>query len=325
MKVGLFGTGAYGMALTSILSDNGVDVTMWTKFQDECDHLIKHKGNEELLPRFILNDQVKVTTDMRECCNHKDLLIIAIPVAFVDELCQKMSHYIQNDIHICIVSKGIERDTGLFVHQIVEKYLPTKNISVLSGPSFAQDVIQKGAIGLNVASLSNSTNDLVMQAFSNDYVKVRPTNDIIGTAICSSVKNIIALASGILDGLGASHSTMAMLLTESLCDIQKVITMFGGAADTILSFAGVGDLILTCTSESSRNYTYGKKIGSGLSKQQLEIYRKSTTIEGYYTLESIHQLLKESKVDIPMIDLIYNIVNNHQQPHTLISFLVEKI
>lgn len=324
MKVGLFGTGAYGLALASILSENNIDVTMWTKFEDERNKLITTRKNEDLLPGFTLDCKINITNSICTCCQNKDLLVIVIPAAFVDDLCQELSNFVDKNVHICIASKGIERKTGLFVHQIIEKYIPTKNISMLSGPSFAQDVIEKKAMGLTIASSSDQAINLVIRAFSNHYVKLRPTHDIIGTEICGAIKNVIALAAGILNGLGASNSTIAMLLTESIHDIEEIIDVFDGDRRTVLSFAGFGDLILTCTSTTSRNYTYGQKIGMKVDGQTLKQYRTTKTVEGYYTLESIYQLLKDKKAKIPIINLIYNIVTKDDDPEKLFSFLIEK-
>lgn len=151
MKIGLFGTGAYGMAISSILIENKCEVTMWTKFKEEQENLQQTRKNEKLLPNFKLARSIKITTNVEECIKDKDLLIIAIPAAFVDSLCQEMAPFI-NENHIAIATKGIEQKTGLFMHELIEKYLNTKNIAVISGPSFAIDIVAKLPIGLSLAS-----------------------------------------------------------------------------------------------------------------------------------------------------------------------------
>ncbi len=325
MKVGIFGTGAYGMALASILSENKVDITMWTKFKDEKDELLKNQGNQKLLPGYTLDSNIKITNSILECSKDKDLLIIAIPAAFVADLCKELALYADKDVNICIASKGIEQNSGLFVHQIVGNYLDTENIAVISGPSFAVDVIKKKPIGLTLATTSMNAKNVVNKAFRNEYVKLRHTYDIVGTEICGSIKNVIALASGMLAGLKASDSTRAMFITEAIHDMEEIIDAFDGDRRTVLSFAGFGDLLLTCTSTESRNFSYGKLVGSKTSKEELEAYIKNTTIEGYYTLESIYQLLNDKNVTIPIIDLIYDIIKNGKNPEELLTFLVTKI
>lgn len=323
MKIGLFGCGAYGMALSSILTANNHNIEMWTKFETEKEQLEKNRKNEKLLPNFTLSDKIKITTSVEECIKNKDLLIIAIPAAFIDSLATEMKPYVK-DNHILIATKGIEQGTGLFINEILEKHLDTKNIAAISGPTFAVDLITKMPAGLSVASKNDETIALAIKALQNKYIKLRATHDIIGVETCGAIKNVIALSSGMLAGLGANDSSTAMLLTEAIHDMKEIIDAFDGDKKTVLSFAGFGDLLLTCTSIKSRNYTFGKLIGEKKSKAELENYLKNTTVEGFYTLESIYKLLKDKKVSIPIIDLIYDIAVEGEDPEKLLTFLVEK-
>ena len=321
MKVGIFGTGAYGMALSSILSSNQCEITMWTKFEDEKNNLETTRMNEKLLPNFKLDENIRITNSVEDCIKDKELLIIAIPAAFVSDLCDEMNPYIK-DNHIIVATKGIEQGTGLFISEIVENKLDTKNIAVISGPSFAADLIMPA--GLSIASKNEETITLAKQAFQNSYVRLRETNDIIGVEICGSIKNVIALASGILDGLNANESTKAMLITDAMHDMEEILDAFDCNKRTVLSYAGIGDLLLTCTSTKSRNFSFGKLIGTKPPKEEIENYIKNNTIEGYYTLKSIYQLLKNKKVSIPIIDLIYEITVEGNNPELLFSFLIYK-
>lgn len=323
MKIGIFGTGAYGLALSSVAYDNNIDITMWTKFEEEKKMLETTRMNEKLLPGYQLPINIKITTSVEECMKDKDLLIIVIPAAFVDSLCLEMSNYITSNQHICIASKGIEQNTGLFIHNIVEKHISTDKISVISGPSFAKDMILKKPIGLTLATKNIETKTMVEKCFATKYLKLRHTYDIIGTEICGSVKNVIAIASGMLSGLEASDSTRAMLITEALHDMEEIIEAFDGDPDTVLSYAGFGDLLLTCTSCNSRNFSFGELLGKN-NKEEVKRYLKETTVEGYYTLESIHQLLNGKNVKIPIISIIYDIVNNDKDSEGLLTFLVKK-
>ena len=323
MKIGLFGSGAYGMAISSILIDNHCEVTMWTKMEEEKKTLEKTRMNEKRIPGFKLDDSIKITTSVEECIKDKDLLIIAIPAAFVDSLCASMAPYI-NDNHIIIATKGIEQGTGLFINQIVEKHLDTKNVAVISGPSFAVDLVTKMPAGLSLASKSSETILLAKQALQNDYIKLRDTNDVIGVEVCGSIKNVIALSAGMLAGLNANESTKAMLITEAMHDMEAILNAFGCNMRTVMSFAGLGDLLLTCTSTKSRNFSFGKLIGEKPSREKIEAYLQETTVEGYYTLESIYQLLKDKEVTIPIIDLIYEIAVKGKDPELLLKFLVFK-
>ena len=323
MRVGLFGTGAYGMALSSVLTHNRHEVKMWTRFEEEKKQLEKTRKNEKYLPGFIIPEEVTFTTDVEECIKDTDLIIIAIPAAFVDSVCQIMKPYIK-DNHIIIATKGIEQGTGLFMDQILEKHLDTQNIAVISGPSFAVDIITKNPIGLSIASKTSETILLAKQALQSSYLRLRECEDITGVEICGSIKNVIALAAGMLDGLKANESTKAMFITEAMNDMEEILTAFNCNRRTVDSYAGIGDLLLTCTSVKSRNYSFGKLIGEKPEPKVLEEYLKNTTVEGYYTLESIYQLLKDKEVSIPIIDLIYEIVVNGKNPELLLTFLVFK-
>lgn len=325
MRVGIYGTGAYGLALSSILADNNNEITMWTKFEEEKDLLVEKRGNDKLLPGYKLDESIKITTSIEECADDKDLLVIVIPAAFVRDLCVELKKYVNENTIICIASKGIEQNTGLFISEIVTDVLGVDKYGVLSGPSFAKDVIAKKPIGLTLATPDSEAKNVINEAFRNEYTKTRSTFDVYGTEVCGAIKNVIALASGMLTGLGANESTRAMLITESLQDIVEMIRSLNGDGNTILSFAGFGDLLLTCTSTNSRNYSYGKLVGEGKSKEELDEYLKTTTVEGYYTLESIYKLLKDKEVSIPIIDLIYSIIKENNNPEELLKFLVEKV
>ena len=324
MKIGILGSGAYGLALSSILYDNKCNITIWTRFVEERDKLIKERCNKKKLPGYQIPDKIVITTDIEECIKEKDLIIIAIPAAGIDSLAQRMAPYVTRNDHILIATKGIEQGTGLFIHQILTKYLKTRNIAAISGPSFAVDIIAKMPIGLSIAGKRKETIRRAKQALSNKYIKLRTSSDLIGIEACGAIKNVIAISSGMIDGLGANDSTSAMLLTEATHDMMNILQAFHAKRKTATTFAGWGDLLLTCTSVKSRNYSFGKLVGEGTSQEKIKKYLEETTVEGYYTLESIYKLLKDKKVSIPIIDLIYEIVVNGKKPELLLEFLVTK-
>lgn len=323
MKIGIFGTGAYGLALSSILVNNNDEVTMWTKFEEEKTNLEKTRKADNYIPNYTIDKKIVFTTNVEECIRDKDLLIIALPAAFVDSLCKEMKPFIK-DNHILIATKGIEQGTGLFMHDIVKKYLNTRNIAVISGPTFAVDIVTKMPIGLSIASKSPETILISKKALQNNYVKLRETDDVTGVEICGSIKNVIALAAGMLEGLKANESTKAMLIAEAMHDMEAILDAFNCNKRTVLSYSGIGDLLLTCTSTKSRNFSFGKLIGENPNREKVEKYLEQKTVEGYYTLESIYQLLKDKKVTIPMIDLIYEIAVKGKSPELLLTFLVYK-
>lgn len=324
MKVSVLGCGAYAIALSTMLNRNNHDITMWTKFEDEKRMLEIERENKNKLPNVKISNSIKITTDLKEAVSDKDLIIIAVPAGFVGETSKQLKNFITKQQHVCLASKGIEQESCLFVEEIFRKYIKTDNLAIISGPSFAIDMVSDSPIGLSLATNNNETKQIVKKALENKYLKLRETDDIIGIEICGSIKNVIAIAAGILDGMNATNSTKAMFITESLNDIKELIDSLGGNKKTILSFAGFGDLLLTCTSEQSRNYKYGKLIGSKADKEEIDNYVNNTTIEGLYTLKSIYKLLNDKKVNMPIIDLIYNIILNNEDCEKLFEFLIVK-
>lgn len=323
MKIAILGTGAYGIALASILENNKNEVTMWSKFSTEIEELDKNRTSPKL-PDYTISSNISFTNNMQEAIQDKKLIVIAVPAAFVDDIAQELNPILNPDQHLCIASKGIENDTCLFVHDVVKKYIDTENLAVISGPSFAIDIVKRIPIGLSLGSQNEETISIIKQAFQNDYFKLRITEDIKGIEICGSIKNVIAIAAGMLEGMHLPESTKAMFITESLHDMKELIYKLGGDKKTILSFAGFGDLLLTCTSSKSRNFSLGYLIGKKIPKDEIEDYKCSTTIEGLYTLKSIYQLTKNQNVNMPIIDLIYDIIENDKDPEELKRFLIEK-
>lgn len=322
MKITVLGAGAYGTALATILDENKHEVTIWSAFQDEIDYL-KQNHESPKLKGIQLSNNFIFTTNLKEAIKNKDLLIIATPTGAVDDVTKKMKD-LYDGTPICAISKGIEQDTCLFVYDVIKKYLDTDEIAIMSGPSFAIDVANKVPIGLTLAGQNKKALDTVYNAFANGHFKLRQTYDIVGTEICGAIKNVIAIASGILNGLGLPESTIAMLITESLHDIKELIKGLGGNGSTVYSFAGFGDLLLTATSTKSRNFSFGKLIGEGASKEEINEYIKNTTVEGLYTLKSVRKLVNNKAVEMPIIDLINDIIYNGKKPQALIDFLIQK-
>lgn len=324
MKIAILGTGAYGIALSLMFNKNVNDIVLWTKFKEEKELLEKKRGNDKVLPNIKIPNNIKITNDFDDAINDANLIVIAVPAAFVEDMGQLLKDKLKDDQHICIASKGIERDTCTFVHEILLRNVSTDKLAVISGPSFAIDIANMNPIGLSVATTNKETECLLRKTLENDSLKLRTTDDIIGVEICGSIKNIIAIAAGMISGMNYPESTQAMFITESLHDIKSLIDALGGNKNTILSFAGVGDLMLTATSTKSRNFRLGYLIGSNTDKEEVDNYINNTTIEGLYTLKSIYKLLGDRKVDMPIIDLIYDIIYNGEDPKKIITFLIEK-
>ena len=322
MKISILGTGAFGMALASVFHDNKCSIKMWTNNEYEMNMLLSKRKSDKI--DYDIPSDIVISTDMEEVVNDTDIIVMAVPAKYVGDTSKVLNKYYKKSQVICIASKGIEQNSCLFLYDVIRNNINTPNIGVISGGTFAVDIIKKVPVGFSLASRSNYSNEIITKAMENDYVKLRHTRDIIGTEICSSIKNVIAIAAGMLDGMGYPISTSTMFITESLHDIKALIKTLGGDKNTILSFAGFGDILLTCTSVKSRNYTLGRLIGEGKSKEEVDKYIETTTIEGLYTLYSIKKLLKNRKIKMPIINLIYDIIVNEKEPSNLAKFLIEK-
>ena len=322
MKVGIMGTGAYGMALSSIIVNN-CEVTMWTKFEEEKNNLVKTRTNGDLLPGFVLGEGVVVTNHLEECIKDKDLIIIALPTPFVNDLCINMKPYIK-DNRILIASKGIEQGSGLLIHEMIENNLDTDKISVLSGPSFAQDLIEDYPQGLTIASRDEESLKIIEQAFKDKKINFMKSHDLVGVELCGSVKNFMAIGSGILNGMEVNDSTKAMFLTRAMATMKELLSLLGCEKETMDSYAGIGDLLLTATSEKSRNYTFGYALGKGMSIEEKDAYVAKTTVEGYHTLDSIRTLLLKKNKVVELIEVLYHICFEGSPANDLLEYLTNK-
>ena len=280
MKLSIIGTGSFGLALASRFKN--VNITMWTKFEEEKNMLIENGGNDKLLPGIKLNNNIEFTNDMEYCLFNSDFIVIAIPIEFLNDTLILLSKYYKRQ-NILVATKGIEKENSMFTYEIIQKHLNTDKIGILSGPTFAIDLANNNPVGFVVATKYKEIFDTTKNLFDGS-VSFMYLDDIIGTEICGTIKNIIAIGSGVLYGMGYSK--------------------------TVLSYAGIGDIILTCTSNKSRNYSFGKMIGEKQEDKVINEYISNNTIEGLYSLNGIYRFIKLKNIDSPLIEAIYNLVVN---------------
>ena len=323
MNIGILGCGAYGLALASIANRNNHNVMLWSYSVEEKNLLVStHKSPK--LKDYIIPKELKFTNDLKETIQNKDLIIIAVPAFSFEDTVIKINKYLDKKTPVVIATKGIQQNTCLFLHDVFNNNCNNKKLAVIAGPTFADDIIKEVPIGFSLATKSSKVEKAVRQCFENDKTKFRRSRDIVGVEICSSVKNVIAIASGILEGMGVTDSTRALFLTESLNDIKELIHALGGRKKTILSFAGFGDILMTCTSKTSRNFSFGYLIGKGATQEDIDNYLANTTVEGMYTLKSIHKLVRRKKVKMPIINLIHNVIIGKKGKEEILRFLIKK-
>ena len=324
MKISVIGLGIYSLAISKALAKNKNNkIVIWTENPKKLEEFKKTKKLISIVDTDIPKN-ISVTTSIKDAVENTNIIYIITASKYVDITTNKIKPYYNKNTPICIASKGIEESREELLSNIVKNTLKTNNIAVISGPTFAIDIINNEPVALALASTSKKAKEYVLNTLSNDTLKLRPSKDLIGIQMCGAVKNVIAIASGILSGLGYSNSTQSFLINESLHDIKDIIKLFGGKPKTILSFAGVGDLMLTCTSTKSRNFSFGYTIGSTKDPKKINEYLANNTVEGYNTLDIIYKMIHKKGIEIKLITTIYNIVYNSEDPNTLAKFLITK-
>ena len=304
MRVGIIGAGAYALALAHVFNKNN-DVIIYTKVESEFLELKNSRTNTKFLPDYVLDDGISVTNNLSDI-SYSDLIIFVLPIKYTEDVVKEMKYL--NNKYICIATKGI--NNGLFTYDFVKKYIKSKNVAVISVPSFASDILNDCPIGLTLASPNKKTIRIIKDSLHGTNIVLEETNDVYGVEVCGALKNIYAIGSGILDGLGSLESTRAMYLVNVINELKKICD------DTIISYAGIGDVLLTCNSLSSRNFTFGYKIGK---KEDIDVYVSNTTIEGLETLKNIPDSFKSMKI----INIIYKIVLEKEDPNILLHFLFD--
>lgn len=318
MKVSILGMGAFGIALTKVLKSD-VKVSVWTNFEDELKSVELKRENSSVLPGVYIDKKVELTTNLEKSVKNADVIFIAVPTVALREVVNKLKDYVLQEQIICILTKGIERTTNKFMVDIVKEYIDTDNICVFSGPSFAIDVANKGNIGMVIAASSEDTKDKLQTIIKDDNICITRTSDIIGVEISSAVKNVFAIICAMAEGKKESDSTKASILTNLLNDFRLIMGVLGGKETTIYSYAGIGDFLLTCMSSKSRNYTFGKCLGQGMTKEQALNSMQVKTVEGLYTLDAIYDILKQKKMNINSINLLYDVVYNNKKIENLLK------
>lgn len=321
-RITILGTGAYGLSLALMFHKKQNKIKMWTKFEEEQQLLKTTRKNEKLLPGIVIPEDIQFTCSLEQAVSNAELIVIALPAAVVDSVMQKLVPFVTKEQSFLIASKAIDHNECKLLNQVVESYFKECPIAVISGPTFAKDMASNNPVGLSLAGTTEEVLSLVKASLESDTVKLRKSNDLLGLEICGSFKNVIAIASGIIAGMGYPDSTKAMFITESMHDVKRIIQGFGGNDRTIMSFAGFGDILMTCTSTNSRNFTLGKLIGERKSEKEIMEYLSTHTVEGYETLQTFHFLLNKKGITIPLIECIYLIVNDHADPSLLIDWLV---
>ncbi len=302
-KVGVIGAGSWGTALAVLLHKNGHEITVWSKFQTEIDMLNKEHEHKDKLAGVKLPEDMIFTTDLEASIKDKDLLVMAVPSPFTRSTSQLMKEYVAQGQIIVNVAKGIEENSVMTLSEIIEEEIPQATVAVMSGPSHAEEVGRGIPTTIVVGARKKSTAEYISELFMNEVFRVYISPDVLGIELGGSLKNVVALAAGMADGLGYGDNTKAALITRGITEIARLGIAMGGQFETFCGLTGIGDLIVTCASMHSRNRRAGILIGQGKTMEEA-MEEVKMVVEGVYSAKAAMQLAKKYNVQLPIIEQV---------------------
>ncbi|WP_457553428.1 NAD(P)H-dependent glycerol-3-phosphate dehydrogenase [Desulfobacula sp.] len=309
-RIGVVGGGAWGTALAKLLADKGFVIDFWVFESEVRDQIETNRENKVFLPHIKLPENIIPSNDLEIVVKEKDLVLVVVPSHCMRDVAGQMKNFISPESIVVTASKGIENKTHMIMTQILAEkidFIPKENFAVLSGPSFAKEVANKVPTVVAAASISRDVAAYVQKIFSCPTFRVYINDDPIGTQIGGAMKNVVAIAAGICDGMEMGLNPRAALITRGLTEMNRLGTKLGADPLTLAGLAGVGDLLLTCTGDLSRNYTVGKQIGEGKKLDEI-ISEMRMVAEGVKTTRSVYNLSKKLGVDLPICNEVYSVL-----------------
>ncbi len=311
-NIAVIGAGSWGTTLACLLADNGHDVTLWVYEKDLADRIQSSRENDIFLPGYKIPDNLNISNDLEGALKKANYILSVVPSQHTRAVFKDMVNVIREDAVIISASKGIETGTLLTVSEIFNE-LTGKKVVAISGPSFAKEVIEKKPTAVTIASENKETGLVLQKLFSNDYFRVYTNTDVMGAELGGALKNVMAIASGISDGLGLGSSSRAALITRGLAEMTRLGVVMGAKEKTFGGLSGLGDLVLTCTGTLSRNYMVGHKLGKGEKIKEIVSSMKMVA-EGVATSESAYELAKKHNIEMPIVQQIYMVINEDKDP-----------
>jgi len=322
MSVTVLGSGTWGTALTILLANKGVNVVLWSKIEKEIEALSKDRKHIKNLPEAVLPDSVELTLDLEYACKttQPEVIVFAVASPFVRKTAQIASEYIKDGQIIVNVAKGIEESTLDTLTDIIKEEIPEAVVAVLSGPSHAEEVSRLIPTTVVTASASEAAAKKIQDLFMTNTFRVYTSDDVIGVELGGSLKNVIALAAGMSDGLGFGDNTKAALMTRGIAEISRLGKKMGANIETLCGLSGVGDLFVTCTSHHSRNRNAGFLIGQGMSADDA-MKEVNQVVEGVYCAKAAKALADKYEVEMPIVSEVYDILFNGKDVHKAVGEL----
>ncbi len=319
--VGVLGAGSWGTALSVLLHDNGHHVTIWSIDESEVKMLNEKREHELKLPGVRLADDMIITGDLKSAVRGKDFLVLAVPSPFTRGTARKMKPYVAEGQIIVDVAKGIEESTLMTLSRQIEEEIPQADVAVLSGPSHAEEVGRKLPTTCVIGAKSKKTAEYLQTMFLSRVFRVYTSPDILGIELGGSLKNVIALAAGIADGLGYGDNTKAALITRGIAEISRLGVKMGGKIESFTGLTGIGDLIVTCASVHSRNRKAGYLIGQGRTMQEA-MDEVKMVVEGVYSAKAAARLAKKYEVSMPIVDEVNAVLFEGKSPAQAVDDLM---
>ncbi len=305
-KISIMGGGSWGIALAALLHKNGHRVTVWSALKDEVE-MLRVKREHKMMPGVFLAEDILCTDDERQAVEGSDLLVMAVASSYTRRTARRISGLVADRQKILNVAKGIEEDTLMTLSEIIEQEIPQADVAVMSGPSHAEEVGRGLPTTIVVGAKSRETAEYIQSLFMSEVFRVYVSSDILGMELGGALKNVVALAAGIADGLGYGDNTKAALITRGIAEIARLGTAMGGKYETFCGLTGIGDLIVTCASMHSRNRRAGILIGQGKTYEEAMAEVKMV-VEGVYSAKAAIQLAAKYHVQLPIIEQVNQIL-----------------
>ncbi len=310
--ISVIGAGSWGTTLANLLAEKGYDVSLWAYEKKLVDEINRTGINSAYLPGIPLSNNIKATGNIRDAVEKARYVLNVVPTQFARSVFKEAAPFIGENAVIISAAKGIEHGTLKTVSFILQE-LTGRRIAVLSGPSFAEEVIKKLPTAVTVAAENRDTSLLLQDVFNTDYFRIYTNEDVLGVELGGALKNVMAIASGLSDGLGYGASTRAALITRGLAEMIRLGVSIGAKEKTFSGLSGLGDLVLTCTGTLSRNYTVGYRLGRGEKIKDILSSMKMIA-EGVATSVSAFELAGRHKVEMPIVEQVYRVINEDKNP-----------
>lgn len=323
VKIGMIGAGSWGTALAILLQKNGHEVTIWSIMKNEVDMLNTKRQHESKLPGVVIPKEIIITNDLKDAMTDKDVLVLAVPSPFTRSTSHMMKEFVRPGQVIVNVAKGIEENTLDTLTDIIEEEMPGTDVAAMSGPSHAEEVGKGLPTTCVVGAHSKKTADYLQNIFISPVFRVYTSPDMLGMELGAALKNVIALAAGIADGLGYGDNTKAALITRGIAEIARLGIKMGGKPETFYGLTGIGDLIVTCASVHSRNRKAGYLMGQGYTMNEA-MDEVKMVVEGVYSAKAAIGLAKKYEVELPIIEQINKVLFEGKSAAKAVNELMQR-